>query len=104
VSIIPLTIQSITVTYIIKEQTDFKEVALCCYQEGPHRAIALQTQRKASPGCGLIGAFAELQKLTISFVMSVRPSAWKKKKLCSHWTDFHLNLVFSYFSKICPEN
>jgi len=31
-----------------------------------------------------LGAFAKLQKATISFVMSVR-----MEQLGSHWTDFH---------------
>jgi hypothetical protein len=32
---------------------------------------------------------AKLPNATISFVMGLfRPSAWKKK-LCSHWKDFH---------------
>jgi hypothetical protein len=46
------------------------------------------------------GAFAKLRKATISFVMSVRPSAWNN----SVPTDrFLWNLIFE-FSKICPEN
>jgi hypothetical protein len=32
----------------------------------------------------LVGAFAELRKATISFVMSVR-----MEQIGSHWTDFH---------------
>ena len=36
----------------------------------------------------LLGAFAELRKATISFVMSVRSSVLVGK-LGSHWTDFH---------------
>jgi len=34
-----------------------------------------------------LGAFAKLRKVTISFVMSVRPSA--RMELGSHRTDFH---------------
>jgi len=39
-----------------------------------------------------LGAFAKLRRATMSFVMSVRPSARLSvhmEKLCSHWTDFH---------------
>ena len=39
-----------------------------------------------------LDAFAKLQKTTISFVMSVRPSArpsLRMEQLGSHWTDFH---------------
>jgi hypothetical protein len=36
----------------------------------------------------LLGAFAKLRKATISFVMSVRPSA-RMEQLGSHWIDFH---------------
>jgi hypothetical protein len=35
-----------------------------------------------------LGAFAELRKATISFVVSVRPSV-HIEQLGSHWTDFH---------------
>ena len=35
----------------------------------------------------ILGAFAKLQKATISFVMSVRLSV-HMKQLGSHWTDF----------------
>ena len=34
-----------------------------------------------------LGTFAELRKVTISFVMSVRPYPWNI--VDSHWTDFH---------------
>jgi hypothetical protein len=34
-----------------------------------------------------LGTFAKWKKATISFVMSVRLSAWKK--LTSYWTNFH---------------
>jgi hypothetical protein len=37
---------------------------------------------------GFLGAFAKLRKVTISFVMSVRPSA-RMEHLGSHWTVFH---------------
>jgi hypothetical protein len=35
-----------------------------------------------------VGAFAKFREVTISFVMSVRPSV-HMKQLGSHWTDFH---------------
>jgi hypothetical protein len=34
------------------------------------------------------GSFANLQKETIIFVLSVRPSV-RMEQLGSHWTDFH---------------
>ena len=46
-----------------------------------------------------LGAFAELRKATVSFVVSVR-----MEQLGSHWTDFLPNLIFAYFSKLCREN
>ena len=48
----------------------------------------------------ILRAFAKLQKLTISFVMSVRPS------VCPHGTTrlsldgFSWNVIFQYFSKL----
>jgi hypothetical protein len=36
----------------------------------------------------VLGAFAELPKATITFVMSVLPSV-RMEQLRSHWTDFH---------------
>jgi hypothetical protein len=47
-----------------------------------------------------LGAFAKLQNATISFVMSVRPSAWNS------WTAtgrIFVKLIFEYFSKIFKE-
>jgi hypothetical protein len=47
------------------------------------------------------GALAKLRKVTISFVMSVRPSARNN----SAPTDgFSRNLTFGYFTKICQES
>jgi hypothetical protein len=34
-------------------------------------------------------ALEKLRKAALSFFMSVYPSAWGKKKLGSHWKDFH---------------
>jgi len=50
-----------------------------------------------------LGDFAKLRKAIISFVMSVRPSV-RMERLGSHWTDFHANLIFVYFAKICRGN
>jgi hypothetical protein len=39
-----------------------------------------------------LGAFAELRKATINFVMSVRLSvrpSIRMEQLCSHWADFY---------------
>jgi hypothetical protein len=46
------------------------------------------------------GAFAELRKATISFVMSVRPHETTRLPL----DRFSWNLTFEYFSKMCREN
>jgi hypothetical protein len=48
----------------------------------------------------VLGAFAKLRKATISFVMSVRPSARK----ISATTERILMKVDICFSKICREN
>jgi hypothetical protein len=56
----------------------------------------------------LLGAFAKFRKGTISFVMSVRPSA--RPPVCPHGTSglphggFSWNFIFEYFSKMCGEN
>jgi hypothetical protein len=36
----------------------------------------------------VLGAFVKLEKATISFVMSVRPTL-RMEQRGSHWTDFH---------------
>ena len=46
----------------------------------------------------LLDAFAKLQKVTISFVMSVRPSV-RMEQLGSHPTDFHEILYLWIFRK-----
>jgi hypothetical protein len=38
----------------------------------------------------LLGAFENLRKATVSFVMSARPSL-RFEQFGSHWTDFHEN-------------
>ena len=43
----------------------------------------------------IFGAFAKLRKGTISFVMSVRPSAWNNSRL--PLDEFSLNLIFEDF-------
>jgi len=46
-------------------------------------------------------AFAKLREATVSFVMSVRLSAW------NNWAStgrISINFIREYFSKICPEN
>jgi len=42
-----------------------------------------------------LGAFAKLQKATISFFMPV----WRMEELGSHWTDFDAILYSSIFRK-----
>jgi hypothetical protein len=46
-----------------------------------------------------LGAFAKLRKVTISFVMFVRPSV--RIEQGSNWMDFH---EISYLKIICQEN
>jgi hypothetical protein len=52
----------------------------------------------------LLGRFAKLRNVTVSFVMPVRPS------VCLHGTTwfpldgYSLNLIFEYFSKMCLES
>ena len=45
-----------------------------------------------------LGAFAKLQKATISFVMAVHLSV-RMEQLGSHWTDFHEILYLRIFRK-----
>jgi hypothetical protein len=47
----------------------------------------------------LLGVFAELQNVIISFVTSVC-----LEHFGSQWMDFSLNLTFQGFLQICPEN
>ena len=49
----------------------------------------------------LLGACAKLRKATISFVMSVRPSAWTTRLPLDGSSQ---NLIHEYFSKICWAN
>jgi len=79
-----------------------QKTALCCYQEGPHRSILLQTQREASHGGDLIGTFAEFGKiLTIRFVMPVRPSAWEINSAPTEriFIKFGIHLFFETLSR-----
>jgi hypothetical protein len=45
-----------------------------------------------------LGAFEELRKATISFVMSLRLSV-RMEQLGSHWTDFDETLYLNCFEK-----
>ena len=45
-----------------------------------------------------LGAFGKLRKATVSFVMSVCPSA-RMENLCCHWKDFHKILCSNIFGK-----
>jgi hypothetical protein len=47
----------------------------------------------------VLGAFANLLKATVTFVMSARPPARTPLPL----NEFSLNLLFDYISKICGE-
>jgi len=49
-------------------------------------------------GCSVLGSFAEVQKVNISFVVSVRTSA-RVEQLGSHLTDFHEIWYLSIFGK-----
>ena len=55
-------------------------------------------------GDEFLGAFAELLKVTISFVMSVRLSVRQHGTTRLPLDGFLLNLIFEDFSKICREN
>jgi len=46
-----------------------------------------------------LGAFAQLRKTTISFVMSVRPSVSPHAKCLLSLDGFSCNFIFEYFSK-----
>jgi len=50
-----------------------------------------------------LGAFANLRKVTISFVISVRLSV-RMEHLGSHWTDFHEVWDLSVFRKSVKKN
>jgi hypothetical protein len=47
-------------------------------------------------GTAFLGAFTNLRRTTISFIMSVRPSV-RIEQLGSHWTDFHYILYWIIF-------
>jgi len=49
----------------------------------------------------VLGAFAKLRNLTISFDMSVRPSFLPHRTTRLPLEEFSLNFTFEYFSKIC---
>jgi len=50
----------------------------------------------------ILGVFAKLRKITISFVMSVLISV-HLEKLGSYWTDFHDILYLKFFRKSVQE-
>jgi hypothetical protein len=52
-----------------------------------------------SCACAFLGVFAKLRKAAVSFIMSVRPSAWNNS--VSHWKNFRETLYFGSFLKIC---
>jgi hypothetical protein len=67
-----------------------RTVPSCCC---PTSTVAI------SPVCTpFLRAFAKLRKVTISFVMSVRPSS-RMQQLTSHWKDFHEIWYLSIFRK-----
>jgi peroxiredoxin len=47
----------------------------------------------------VLGAFAKLRKVNISFVMSSVRKPFALEKLCSHWTNIHEILHLSIFRK-----
>jgi len=49
----------------------------------------------------ILGAFAELRKATVSFVMSAHPSAFNKSAPTG---GIFMTLMYEYFSKNCREN
>jgi hypothetical protein len=51
-----------------------------------------------------LGAFAKLREATVSFVLSVRPSAWSNSAITGGiFMKFDI-FIFENFSKICREN
>ena len=46
----------------------------------------------------ILGAFSKLQKETVSFAISVCPSAWND---AAPLNGFSMYFIFGYFSKIC---
>jgi len=54
----------------------------------------------------VLGAFAKLQKATISFVMYVCPSGQsvRMKELGSHWMEFHDIAYLNIFRKCIEES
>jgi hypothetical protein len=61
-----------------------------------HRVTSLASSIQFITWPQFLGAFAKLQKSTISFVISVSPSA-RKEQLGSHWKDFHEILYMCIF-------
>jgi hypothetical protein len=52
----------------------------------------------------ILGAFAELRKADISFVLFVRPSVRPRETIRLPLDGFSCNLIFEGFLKICREN
>jgi len=55
-------------------------------------------------GCKALGAFANLPKVTVSFIMSVRLSIIPHGTTLFPLYRFSWSLIFGYFSKICCQN
>jgi hypothetical protein len=66
---------------VVKRIADEKRNKVLLY------VIEKKKKKKTWPSLLFLGAIAKLRKAIISFVMSVRPTAWHNS--ASHWTDFH---------------
>ena len=62
-----------------------------------HKKYSLRNYCVCTVGV-ILGAFVKLQKVSMSFTMSVC-----MEKLSSHWMDF-CDLIFEYCLEICREN
>jgi hypothetical protein len=95
---------------LLSHSTAFKKLSRAVMRIFCVRGWALT--QNVSKDMGVLGAFVNLRKATISFIMSVRPSV-RVEQLGSHWTDFHeiryLNtfrksVVKKFFSLKCDTN
>ena len=80
--------------------------AITCFRLKAKKKKSSRSKQYANPKI-ILGAFAKLPKVTVSFVMSVglsvRPSV-RVVQLGSHWTDFNKISYPCISRKICREN
>jgi len=67
-------------------------------------AVPQPTALPLTPSCyqlyPILGAFAELWKVTVNFFMSVCPSV-RMEQICSHWMNFHQVWCLSISENLC---